>query len=143
MDDGPRAVRSVRPHSGTAYALRLRLAGENDAAGTGIRRKGAPPRAATVTVDDVDESLGAPAPELSTAELGDELSVFHAGTGDALSLNRTAADVFALADGSTTVEEAVRVLSRAYGVPAEDIAADVADAVRLLRDAGVLVAERE
>ena len=80
---------------------------------------------------------------MSTVELGDELSVFHASTGTAMSLNRTAADVFALADGSTTVAEAVSVLARAYGVESEDIADDVAGAVRLLRDAGVLVTAQE
>ena len=96
------------------------------------------PRGAA-TVDSVDESLGVPAPEVSTIELGDELSVFHAGTGTALTLNRTASDVFALADGDTTVADAVSVLARAYGVTAEGIAEDVAAAARLLREAGVLV----
>ena len=91
----------------------------------------------------MDETLGVPAPDVSTMELGDELSVFHAGTGTALTLNRTASDVFALADGDTTVPEAVSILARAYGVPAEGIADDVAAAVRLLREAGVLVATNE
>jgi hypothetical protein len=87
----------------------------------------------------VDESLGVPAADVSTVELGDELSVFHARTGTALTLNRTASDVLALADGTTTVSEAVVVLARAYGVTTESIAADVAEAVRLLREAEVLV----
>ena len=108
-----------------------------------VGRNCAPHRAGEATVNDVDESLGVPAPEVSTVELGDELSVFHAATGDALSLNRTAADLFALADGSTTISEAVSVLARAYGVAAEDIAGDVDEAVRLLREAGVLVAAQE
>jgi hypothetical protein len=87
----------------------------------------------------VNESLGVPAAGVSTIELGDELSVFHAGTGTALTLNRTASDVLALADGTTTLPEAVDVLARAYGVTAEAITAEVTEVVRLLREAGVLV----
>lgn len=96
-------------------------------------------RGVTATVDDVEETLGVPASDVSTMELGDELSVFHAGTGTALTLNRTASDVFALADGETSVQEAIGVLARAYGVEADGIANDVVEAVRLLREAGVLV----
>lgn len=88
----------------------------------------------------MEENLGVPAPSLSTVELGDELSVFDAATGTALTLNRTASDVFALADGHTTVAEAVDVLARAYGVEAAVIADEVAGAVRSLRESGVLVA---
>jgi hypothetical protein len=87
----------------------------------------------------VDEFLGVPSADVSTMPLGDELTVFDASTGTALVLNRTAADVFALADGRTPVSEAVTVLARAYGVEREDIAAEVADTVGALRAAGVLV----
>lgn len=90
----------------------------------------------------VEEFLGVPAPSLSTVELGDELSVFDAATGTALTLNRTASDVFALADGHTTVGEAVEVLARAYGVEAGEIADDVVQTVQRLHESGVLVASK-
>jgi hypothetical protein len=77
---------------------------------------------------------------VSTVDLGDELTAFDSATGTALTLNRTASDLFALADGQTTVSEAVEVLARAYGVPAAAITEDVAGTVRELRTAGFLVA---
>ena len=88
----------------------------------------------------VDDALGVPAPTVSTLELGDELTAFDSATGTALTLNRTASDLFALADGQTTVSEAAEVLARAYGVAPADIADDVMGAVRELRTAGFLVA---
>jgi hypothetical protein len=77
---------------------------------------------------------------VSTVDLGDELTAFDSATGTALTLNRTASDLFALADGQTTVSEAVEVLARVYGVPASAITEDVAGTVRELRTAGFLVA---
>ena len=87
----------------------------------------------------VDDALGVPAPTVSTVELGDELTAFDSATGSALTLNRTASDLFALADGRTTVSEAVGVLSAAYGVASSEIADDVARAVRDLHAAGFLI----
>lgn len=87
----------------------------------------------------VDDALGVPAPTVSTVELGDELTAFDSATGSAVTLNRTASDLFALADGRTTVSEAVGVLSAAYGVDSAEIADDVAGAVRDLHAAGFLI----
>jgi hypothetical protein len=70
--------------------------------------------------------------------VGDEVSLFDATTGRALRLNRTAADVYALADGEHTVDELVAVLARAYAVTPQSIAEDVANGVRELVDAGAL-----
>lgn len=85
--------------------------------------------------------VGAPAPTVSTMPLGDELSIFDSATGRAFALNRTAADVFALADGRTTMTEIVGILSRAYDAEPADVAADVALVVRELTEAGLLVKE--
>jgi hypothetical protein len=75
--------------------------------------------------------------------LGDELSIFDAATGRAFALNRTAADVFALADGRTTLAEIVLILSRAYDAEPVEVAADVTPVVRELTEAGLLVAEAD
>jgi hypothetical protein len=91
-------------------------------------------------LNGVDDALGTPAPTVSTVEIGDELTAFDSATGTALTLNRTASDLFALADGQTTVSEAVAVLARAYEVAPAAITEDVAAAVRELRTAGFLVA---
>lgn len=70
--------------------------------------------------------------------VGDEVSLFDPSTGRALRLNRTAADVYALADGEHTVDELLPMLARAYGVTAQSIAEDVAIGVRELVAAGAL-----
>ena len=84
---------------------------------------------------------GAPAPSVRSLPLGDELSVFDSATGRAFALNRTAADVFALADGRATVAEIAQVLSRAYDAEPSGIARDVTLVVRHLTEAGLLMPE--
>lgn len=78
------------------------------------------------------------APGWRALAVGDEVSLFDATTGQALRLNRTAADVYALADGEHTMDELVAVLARAYGVPPQSIAQDVANGVQELLTAGAL-----
>lgn len=85
------------------------------------------------------EAVNVPAPTVSALPLGDELSLFDARTGTAITLNRTAADVFALSDGQTRVSEIVGVLARAYAVEPASIEADVIGVVRELIASGVLV----
>lgn len=84
-----------------------------------------------------DALLGA-SPTVSAMPLGEELSVFDAATGRALVLNRTAADVFALADGHLTSAQIRASLATAYGVEATAIANDVDAGIGQLVAAGVL-----
>lgn len=70
--------------------------------------------------------------------VGDEVSLFDPATGRALRLNRTAGDVYSLADGERTEGELVSVLAQAYGVLPQDIADDVASGVRELVGCGAL-----
>ena len=71
--------------------------------------------------------------------LDDDLSLFDTVTGTALALNGTARDVWALADGTTTVDEVIATLAQAYRVDPSQIAPDVGAALQQLRDAGVIV----
>ena len=84
-------------------------------------------------------TVGRPADGVSEIGLGDELSLFDAATGQALSLNRTASDLWALADGESTVDQVIATLAHAYGVAAAVVADDVTTALAALTDAGVLV----
>lgn len=84
-------------------------------------------------------TVGRPADTVSEIELGDELSLFDAATGTALALNRTARDVWALADGESDVDDIVATLAKAYGTDPDSIAADVHATVAELTAAGVLV----
>ena len=85
-----------------------------------------------------DEDAPRQVPGWRALPVGDEVSLFDSATGRALRLNRTAADVYALADGERTVDELLALLARAYGVPPQAIAEDVANGVRELIGAGAL-----
>ena len=58
-------------------------------------------------------------------EVGSELLVYRAGDPEGYSLNNAAADVWELCDGSRTVADLCRTLSRRYGVGPEAFAQDV------------------
>lgn len=89
---------------------------------------------------ELDKPVGQPANSVRVIALDDELSVFHTVSGVALALNRTAADVLALADGSISIGKVVQTLARAYDTQPEEIIDDVRAAVDELTSAGVLVA---
>ncbi|GEM_PF-6221000 len=87
----------------------------------------------------MSEVVGRQSETVREMALGDELSLFDSATGRAVALNSTARDVWALADGQTSVVEVIDTLARAYGVPPEDIADDVRRTLDLLAEAGVIV----
>ena len=84
-------------------------------------------------------SAGHPSPTVSVMALDDELSLFDARTGTAMTLNRTAADIFHLLDGTTSADDLVAELARAYGLEPADIRADVESALTDLAAAGVIL----
>jgi hypothetical protein len=80
----------------------------------------------------------AQAPGWRVLPVGDEVSLFDSASGQALRLNRTASDVYSLADGERTEDELVSALAEAYGLSPEDIAQDVAVGLDQLVDCGAL-----
>lgn len=60
--------------------------------------------------------------DLSVRELDDELLVYDANNGKAHSLNRTAAFVFRLCDGTRNVSDLETALAAEIGLPREDAA---------------------
>ncbi len=84
-------------------------------------------------------TVGRPADSVRAIELGDELSLFDVATGQALSLNRTASDVWALADGEADVDDVIAILARAYRTTSQAIAPEVRQALAAMTTAGVLV----
>ena len=88
----------------------------------------------------MDDVAWAPKAGLLHMEVLGDLSVFDPETNRAVALNRTAFDILALADGRTGSREMADVLAAAYGVRAEDIAADVRSGLDTLVEAGVLQA---
>jgi hypothetical protein len=77
---------------------------------------------------------------VSTMPVGDELSVFDRDSGVALSLNRTAAEVFEHIDGHGRLGDVVDRLAGVYGVESGRIRDDVLHVVRALVSAGIVVA---
>lgn len=89
----------------------------------------------------MDTLVGRPADTVRAEELDDELTLFDIRTGTAVALNRTAADIFALADGVSTVSEVVETLARTYAVEPSTIADEVHRVVGELTAAGILVSD--
>jgi len=77
-------------------------------------------------------------PTVSVLPLGDELSVYDAATGQTLALNRTAADVLSLLDGSTSIAELGLELSRLYPLPPAEVVEAVSRVADTLLAAGTL-----
>lgn len=84
-------------------------------------------------------SAGRPSPTVSVMALDDELSLFDARTGTAMTLNRTASDIFHLLDGMSSADDLVAVLARAYGVEPAEINEDVESTLTELAAAGVIL----
>lgn len=71
-------------------------------------------------------------------EIDDSVALFHPGSGQVFVLNPTAADVWRLSDGTSTVHELVELLAHAYATSPEAIHDDVVAAVARLRADGLL-----
>ena len=83
--------------------------------------------------------IGLPSSSVSVIALNDELSLFEETRGLALTLNRTASDVWALADGRASVDSVIACLAAAYGTTPAVIRDDVITAVDELEAAEVLL----
>src|SRR5690349_19685001 len=84
------------------------------------------------------QAVLAVSPGVSTLPLGDQLTLYDAVAGRTLALNRTAADLFALVDGLSSVADIARSLATAYGRGLDEIVDDVAAAFDELLGLGAL-----
>jgi hypothetical protein len=78
--------------------------------------------------------LGPPYDYVLEEEIDDEMLLYNTEHGRFLSLNQTAADVWRLADGESTVDEVIDLLAAAYGVSSGDIRQDVEGVVARFRE---------
>jgi PqqD family protein of HPr-rel-A system len=76
--------------------------------------------------------------DLAVEELDGEAVIFDEANGDLHHLNPTATVVFGLCDGSATMHDLSTDLSRAFGVPLEDVESQVRRLVRQFRKANLL-----
>ena len=75
--------------------------------------------------------------DVQALDVGDCLAIYVPGTQRALTLNRSAADVYLLSTGEHTVSDIVGLLASSYGVQEDEIRGDVTAAVEHLRDEGL------
>lgn len=72
-------------------------------------------------------------------EIDDDVSLYLSTTNDVLVLNRTAGDVWSLADGDLSGDEIVQLLAKAYETAPESISQDVSRVLDDLTGRGFLV----
>ena len=77
--------------------------------------------------------------DLTVVELDGEAVIYDERNGDLHRLNPTATMVFSFLDGSTTLEELSADISDAYGVPPEEISAQVSQLISEFADSHLLV----
>lgn len=82
------------------------------------------------------------APGVAAETIDDELALYAPGRSEAVILNRTAAEVWRLCDGSRTGEDIIRQLAELYDVSQDDIRAQVTATVDKLTAHGCLLADR-
>jgi Coenzyme PQQ synthesis protein D (PqqD) len=77
-------------------------------------------------------------PDVSAYPLDDELVLYEARRGQAYVLNRTAAQIWGLCDGSRTTLAVAQAIAGAYPVTYTEVLTDVCECLEHLRHAGLL-----
>ena len=83
------------------------------------------------------ERIGPIRSDVEALDVGDSLALYVPHTQRALTLNRSAADVFLLSTGEHALGEIVTLLAKSYGVAEDEIRPDVIAAVQSLQDEGL------
>lgn len=87
------------------------------------------------------DSTPVPWPLLAVEELDDDLVVFDDVTGTLTRLNRQAALVWRLLDGTTSLADIGAALAEATGAPAAAVVRDVVEVARALERDGLLAVD--
>ncbi len=87
---------------------------------------------------DENEKVGPRAPGVLEEPVDDELIVFSPATEDFYTLNRSAREVWELADGTLTAGGITETLATRYEEAPEAIAASVAAIIAEFREAGLI-----
>jgi hypothetical protein len=78
-----------------------------------------------------------PVADVTTEDLGEDVCLYRAND-EVLVLNHSAADVWRLCDGESSVTEIVAILARAYEMAPDDLRPDVQGVVTDLTERGYL-----
>jgi Coenzyme PQQ synthesis protein D (PqqD) len=80
-----------------------------------------------------------PAANLVIEDLDEDVCLYRPDVNEAVVLNRSAADVWRLADGESTVTDIVSQLATAYGVDCSKVERDIQGVVDDLGERGFLI----
>ena len=89
-------------------------------------------------VSKIDEKVGPHAPGVLEQAVDDDLIVFNPATDAYYTLNRSAREVWELADGSRSAPEIAAVLADRYEVGLEQVLPDVAEIIDGFKTAGLI-----
>ena len=89
-------------------------------------------------MEDSAAPVGPHAPGVLEQSVDDDLIVFNPTDESYYTLNRTAREVWELADGSRTVDGVVAHLAAEYGAEPADLHDDVAGIIAGLRETGLI-----
>lgn len=84
------------------------------------------------------DTVGPHAADVMEQAVDDEMIVFNPATETYFTLNRTAREVWELADGTRSVSDIAAELARRYDLDADLLTADVAEIVASFHDAGLI-----
>ena len=90
-------------------------------------------------MDDPSAKVGPPAAHIVESEVDGRISIFDPQSQEVSVLNDTASDVWRLCDGTSTLNEVVELMARAYGVEPDAIGEDVKATVETFYGKGLLV----
>ena len=77
-------------------------------------------------------------PQVTLEHVGDQAVLYDRRNGQAHVLNASAARLWELCDGESTIDEVAERFAAGYEMPAESVRADVESVVASFRDLGVL-----
>lgn len=78
-------------------------------------------------------------PAVNAHALDDELVLYDSGANRAYVLNASAASLWQLCNGSSTVDQAIHELADTYNRDLDEVTRDVVEFVRAAREAGLLL----
>lgn len=89
-------------------------------------------------MDDPAAKVGPPAAHIAESEVDGRISLFDPQSQEVSMLNDTASDVWRLCDGTSTLDQVIELMAKAYGVESDAVGDEVKATVKTFYDKGLL-----
>lgn len=89
-------------------------------------------------MDHPPAKVGPPAAHIVESEVDGRISLFDPQTQEVSMLNDTASDVWRLCDGTSTLDQVIELMAKAYGVEPDTVGHEVKATVETFYDKGLL-----